>query len=213
MQAKLKVEVIGKSTRPVTVNIRVPSRIEVSQKSHEHLIETLLKAVGIYNAAAPAFTVSFWSLYPGRHPIAVWRTLLGKDTDELIQSGVLNPTRLESVAASENPVAGRVLSARPLSEGDILWREPDGTRIPSRTLSVTDLDGFELMPEKLRLYLRSRLGIANGGSVWDGNETLNLGFVELGRSSKFMWSMPCANLQQESAITCVLTLAERSPFC
>ena len=54
-------------------HFRVPSRIEVSQKSHEHLIETLLKAVGIYNAAAPAFTVSFWSLYPWRHPIAVWR--------------------------------------------------------------------------------------------------------------------------------------------
>jgi hypothetical protein len=179
LQAKLKVEVIGKSTRPVTVNIRIPSRIEVSQKSHEHLIETLLMAVGIYNAAPPASTVSFWSLYPWRHPIAVWRTLLGKDTDELIQNGVLNPTRLESIAAAENAAAGRVLSAHPLPQGEYYGVSQAG-EIPSRTLSATDLDGFELMPEKLRLYLRSRLGIFNGGSLWDGNETLDLGFLELG---------------------------------
>jgi hypothetical protein len=179
LQAKLKVEVIGKSTRPVTVNIRVPSRIEVSQKSHEHLIERLLKAVGVYNAAAPFSTVSFWSLYPWRHPIAVWRTLLGKDTDALIQNGVLNPIRLESVPAAENPAAGRVLSAHPLPEGEY-YGVSQTEEIPSRTVGATDLDGFELMPEKLRLYLRSRLGIANGGSVWDGNETLDLGFVELG---------------------------------
>jgi hypothetical protein len=179
LQAKLKVQVIGKSTRPVTVNIRVPSRIEVSQKSHELLIEKLLKAVGIYNAAALASTVSFWSLYPWRHPIAAWRTLLGKDTDELIQKGVLNPIRLESVAAAENPAAGRVLSSHPLSDGEY-YGVSHTDEIPSRTLSATDLDGFELIPEKLRLYLRSRLGIANGGSVWDGNETLDLGSVELG---------------------------------
>lgn len=179
LQAKLKVEVIGKSTRPVTVNIRVPSRIEVSQKSHEYLIEKLLKAVGIYSAAAPVSTVSCWSLYPWRHPIAVWRTLLGKDTDELIQNGVLNPTRLESAAAAENPAAGRVLSAHPLSEGEY-YGVSQTDEIPSRTLSATDLDGFELIPEKLRLHLRSRFGIVNGGSVWDGGETLELGFIKLG---------------------------------
>jgi hypothetical protein len=179
LQAKLKVEVIGKSTRPVTVNIRVPSRIEVSQKTHEHLIEKLLKAVGIYNATASASTGSFWSLYPWRHPIAVWRTLLGKNTDELIQNGVLGPTRLESVAAAEIPAAGRVLSAHPVSAGEF-YGVSQTDEIPSRTLSATDLDGFELVPEKLRRYLRSRLGIASGGSVWDGNENLDLGFIELG---------------------------------
>jgi hypothetical protein len=179
LQAKLKVEVIGKSTRPVTVNIRVPSRIEVSQKSHEHLIEKLLKAVGIYNAAAQVSTASFWSLYPWRHPIAAWRTLLGKDTDELIQNGVLTPTRLESVAAAESPEAGRVLSAQHLSEGEF-YGVSQTDEIPSRTLSATDLDGFELVPEKLRLYFRSKLGIGNGGSVWDGDESLDLGFLEVG---------------------------------
>lgn len=178
LQAKLKVEVIGKSTRPVTVNIRVPSRIEVSQKSQEHLIENLLKAVGIYNAAAPVSLISLWSLYPWRHPIAVWRTLFGKDADELVQNGVLQAVRLESVVAAENPSAGRILSARPLSEGEF-YGVSQTDDIPSRTLSATDLDGFELVPEKLRLYLRARLGIADGGSVWDRNETLDLGFIEL----------------------------------
>ncbi len=178
LQAKLKVEVIGKSMRPVTVNIRVPSRIEVSQKSHEDLIERLLKAVGIYNADAAVSSMSFWSLYPWRHPIAVWRTLFGKDTDALVQNGVLQATRLESVVAAENPLAGRALSARALSEGEF-YGVSQTDEIPSRTLSATDLDGFELMPEKFRLYLRSRFGIANGGNMWSGSEILDLGFIDV----------------------------------
>jgi hypothetical protein len=92
---------------------------------------------------------------------------------------VLNPTRLESAAAAENPAAGRVLSAHPLSEGEY-YGVSQTDEIPSRTLSATDLDGFELIPEKLRLYLRSRFGIVHGGSVWDGGETLELGFIKLG---------------------------------
>ena len=179
LQAKLKIEVIGKSTRPVTVSIRVPSRFEVSQKSKEHLIERLLQAVGIYNAAAPAPTVSIWALYPWRHPIAVWRTLFGKDTDQLLQLGVLNRVRLESVSAPESPAAGRVLTAHPVSEGEY-YGVSKLDEVPSRTLSPTDLDGYELMPEKFRSHLRSRLGITRGGRAWDGGETLDLGVVQVG---------------------------------
>ena len=68
IQAKLKCDVVGKSTRPVTVNIRVPSRIEISQRSQETLIERVLDAVGIRNAAPRSATVSLWALHPWRHP-------------------------------------------------------------------------------------------------------------------------------------------------
>ncbi|WP_263356153.1 hypothetical protein [Acidicapsa ligni] len=179
LQAKLKIEIIGKSTRPVTVNIRVPSRIEVSQQAHEITVEKLLKAVGIYNSARPVSAVSLWTLHPWRHPIATWRTLFGKDTDQLVQEGILKSIRLESVSASDSPAAGRVLTAHAVSEGEYYGVSQVG-EIPSRSLSPTDLDGYELVPEKFRLHLQSRFGLSGGGRIWDGRETLDLGTVQIG---------------------------------
>src|SRR5262249_22311908 len=46
--------------------------------------------------------------------------------------------------------------------------------------TATDLDGLELRPEQLRLYLRSKLGITSGGTSWDGHELLDLGIIQLG---------------------------------
>jgi hypothetical protein len=182
LQAKLKLEIIGKSTRPVTVNIRIPSRIEVSQQTYEFIVEKLLKAVGIYNAAPIVSSVSLWTLYPWRHPIATWRTLFGKETDELTHRGILRPIRLDAVSAPDNAAAGRVLTAHVVSEGEY-YGVSQASEVPSRSLSTTDLDGYELVPEKFRQYLRSRLGITRGGGVWDGRETLDLGFVQIGSHS------------------------------
>lgn len=179
LQAKLKLEIIGKSTRPVTVNIRVPSRIEVSQRTHEVTVEKLLKAVGIYNAAPQASSMSLWALYPWRHPIATWRTLFGKETDALVHAGVLLPIRLDSVFAPEAVTAGHVLAAHAVTENEYYGVSQE-SEISSRSLSPTDLDGFELAPEKFQLFLRSRLGISSGGSTWDGREILDLGLVQIG---------------------------------
>lgn len=176
LQAKLKCEVIGKSTRPVTVNIRVPSRIEVSQKAHEYLIDKVLSSVGIRNAAPPSSAVNMWVLYPWRHPAEVWRTLFGAETDKLVQEHVLLPIQLTSVRHPDHQDAGRVLEAYTVSDGDFygVSRVPE---IPSHSLTATDLDGLALAPEQLRLYLRSTLGITSGGAVWDNGELLELGFI------------------------------------
>jgi hypothetical protein len=58
--------------------------------------------------------------------------------------------------------------------------------IPSRSLTPTDLDGLELMPEAFRLYLRSVLGITNGGAVWDKGDLLDLGVIEVGEYCIFL---------------------------
>lgn len=179
LQAKLKCDVIGKSTRPVTVNIRVPSRIEVSQKKHEFLIEKVLNAVGIRNAAPSSAAESLWALSPWRHPIDVWRSLFGAETDKLIHERVLVPVRLAAVPHPDYVEAGLVLDAQAVEDGDF-YGISRVEEIPSRSLTPTELDGFELMPEAFRLYLRLALGISSGGAVWNNGALLELGFIEAG---------------------------------
>jgi hypothetical protein len=179
LQAKLKVQIIGKSTRPVTVNIRVPSRIEVSQRIHEVLVDKVLHNIGIRSTTKNAQDTSLWSLYPWRHPTAEWRTVFGSQMDGLVEARVLSPIRLESVRHPEHPQAGKVLRANQVSDGEY-YGISDAEEIASQTLSATDLDGLELDPERLRLHLRTTLQITNGGAPWDGKDILHLGFLEVG---------------------------------
>lgn len=178
VQAKLKLEVVGKSTRPVTVNVRAPSRIEISQKRHEQLVDEFLSRVGIRTAPTRSRDIDLWSLHPWRHPISVWRAVFGTEMDALVQSGVLAPIQLHSVATAGHSGAGSVLEAHSISAGEF-YGVSQAAEIPSRSLSSTDLDGLELDPERFRLDLRSRLGVSGGGVSWDGKEILDLGVIEV----------------------------------
>jgi hypothetical protein len=178
--AKLKVQVVQKSTRPITVTIRVPSRIEITKKAHENLIDEVLSALGIRNPPRTSAAVDIWSLYPWRQSVAVWRQVLGPRLDGLVEQGVLAPIRLASVVPAEQPSAGRALQAHALAEGDF-YAPSQMPEIPSRSLSATDLDGLQLIPEQLRVHLRSMLGIQIDGSEWqEGNELLDVGTSEVG---------------------------------
>jgi hypothetical protein len=186
LQAKLKLEVIGPSTRPVTVSVRAPSRIEVSQRRHEALVDRFLEEIGIRGRPGPDTTPTLWSLAPWRHPRDVWRAVFGRDTDSLIERGVLQPTRLDRVASADDPAAGRTLDVASLGEDGHygVSTEPD---LPSRTLTATDLDGFELQPEAYRQLLRSRFGIAGIAPAWDGSDAvLELGPIEIGEHRVYL---------------------------
>lgn len=179
VQAKLKCEVVGKSTRPVTVNIRVPSRIEVSQKLHEQLIDRLLGAVGIRNAAPRPNTDNLWTLYPWRHSADTWRGQFGQETDRLVTLGVLRPIQLFAVPHPDQVGAGHILDVHAVADGDY-YGVSRAAEISSRSLTATDLDALELNPEQFRGYLRTRLEITTGGVAWDNGELLELGFLEVG---------------------------------
>jgi hypothetical protein len=178
LQAKLKMEVVRKSSRPVTVTVRVPSRIEVSPRPFEALVDRFLTAIGIRRPVVATVRADLWSLHPWRHTTAVWRELFGRETDSLVHAGVLAPIQLAAIAHHEHGGAGRVLVAHELPNGGF-YGVSQVPEIPSRTLSPTDLDGLELRPEALRLYLRTQMGIAEGGVTWDGSELLHLGFLLL----------------------------------
>jgi hypothetical protein len=186
LQAKLKIEVIGTSTRPMTVSIRAPSRIEVSQARHEALADRFLTEVGIRGRSPADSTPTLWSLAPWRHPLDVWRAVFGRDTDRLIERGVLKTTRLVRVAHADAPEAGQTLEVVSL-DNDRFYGVSADPSLPSRTLTATDLDGFELQPELFRQFLRSQLGITGMALSWDDDEAiLDLGAVTVGEQRLFL---------------------------
>ena len=176
--AKLKMQAAGKSTRPVTITVRAPSRVEVRPKWQEPLALRYLAAIGVRNPAL-ALRRDLWSVSPGRQEASVWLDVFGSATDGLVHSGALVPVRLASVPHPEHPGAGRVLDAHELPDG-AFYGVSQAEEIPSRSLSGTDLGGLELHPEALRLHLRSLLGISSGGIEWNGDGLLHLGVIDLG---------------------------------
>lgn len=186
LQAKLKLDVIGPSTRPVTVSIRAPSRIEFSQPRHEALVDRFLRGVGIRGHAGVDGAPTLWSLAPWRHPREVWRSLFDRETDHLIEQGVLRPTRLDRVSNADAPEMGRTLDVVSLEENKYYGVSSDSS-LSSRTLTATDLDGFELQPELFRQLLRSRLEITATSSSWDDRDPiLDLGPVSVGEHRLYL---------------------------
>lgn len=186
LQAKLKLDVIGQSTRPVTVSIRIPGRIDISQPRHEALVDRFLAQIGIRGTPSREATPTLWSLAPWRHPLDMWRCVFGRDTDLLIERGVLRRISLERVSSPESRVAGNTLQAVSLPSGEHygVSTEPD---FPSRTLTATDLDGFELQPERFARELRSRLGVSGAVVPSIGDDSvLELGTVKAGEHSVYL---------------------------
>lgn len=180
LQAKLKMQVTGKSARPVIVTVRAPSRIEVSRAAqYEVLVNEVLDAIGIRNARAVAREADLWSLYPWRHPISAWRTLLGGDTDALVNAGVLNKILLDAVTAPGHQGAGRVLQAEPVSRGEF-FGVSQAPEIPSQSLSATNLDGLELDVEAFQAHLRKILGLSGAVEKPTADGLLDLGALQLG---------------------------------
>lgn len=175
LQAKLKIQVVGKSARPVTVTVRVPSRIELSQVRHESLINEVLDAIGIRNVHATAPEHDLWTLYPWRQPINAWRDCFGADTDLLASKGILKKTRLDSVEPPAHPGAGRILQAEQISPVEFLGVS-QASEIPSQSLSVTDLDGLELMVPAFQRHLREVFNIAGNAAPC----TTSSWFLDLG---------------------------------
>ena len=78
------------------------------------------------------------------------------------------------------PKPGAFLRVEPIAEGDFHGVSEVG-EVPSRSLSATDIEGLELAPERFRRYLRTALGITEGGFVWSADdEVLQLGWLPVG---------------------------------
>lgn len=178
LQAKFKMEVTGKSARPVIVSVRAPSRIEVSQGQHESLVNDVLEDIGIRNAKM-APSVDLWSLHPGRHPNATWRALAGSDMDALVNAGALKQIQLDAIEAPGHPGAGRVLQAENVSRGDFIGVS-QAPEIPSQSLSATHLDGFAFDPRAFQAHVRGIWELSDTAAVPSDDGLVDLGVLTVG---------------------------------
>ena len=190
VQAKLKMEIVGKSARPLTVTVRAPSRIEVTQARHEFLANEVLTGIGIRDTHIAEPEIDLWTLHPWRQTVDTWRSCFGRDTDGLAKKGVLKKTLLQSVEAPGHAGAGRVLQAERLSKTEYLGIS-QAEEIPSRSLSATDLDGLELDVPRFQAHLRERLELTSNTTPWSGDSWfLDLGSIDLcGRTFRFVFAL------------------------
>jgi hypothetical protein len=143
-------------------------------------MDQLLDAIGIRNASPAVTTLDLWSLYPWRHPLPNWRALFGASTDTLVRQGALHRVQLDAVPHPDHPSAGNVLRVHAIADGEFQGVS-DVAEIPSRSLSATDVEALELIPERFRQYLRSSLGITSGGIAWNAaDDVMDLGFLPVG---------------------------------
>lgn len=178
IQAKFKIEITGKSARPLIVTVRVPSRVEV-KPTHELLANEVLTSIGIRGAHKPSSEVDLWSLDPWRQPLSVWRDCFGKGTDLLVTKGVLKKTQLAFIAPREESGAGRILQVERVSSTEYVGVS-DTAEIPSRSLSATDVDGLELAVPALQNHLRGLLQIETAAAPWSDAWFLDLGVMSIG---------------------------------
>ncbi len=180
VQVKLKVQVVGASTRPVTVTIRTPNKIDVSRNAFQGLVWKFLDDIGVRCNATPTSMLDLWGLYPWRASTSTWHAVFGDDVPRLCASGALVPTTLDSVPSSESGGEGSGLEVHPVEGGEYYGVGKVGST-PSRSLTATDIEGLELDAKGLRSHLISALETSGGGEDVDGDdEALDLGVIALG---------------------------------
>jgi hypothetical protein len=156
IEARLSVAFAG-SARRGSVSIKVPNRIEISAGMHEALVERLLDEVGIrgqFDDKGQQLTV--WSLYPWREPAERWRKCLGVDFDGLAKEGVIRGTRMHSITPLDHPAATGALAVVPIGN-NLLVGVSEDPAINLRTLTISDVEGFELDARRLVERFRAEL--------------------------------------------------------
>ncbi len=180
IEARLSVTFAGAARRG-SVSIKVPNRIEINAGMHEALIESVLDEVGIrgqFDDSGQQLTV--WSLYPWREPAERWRKCLGIDFDGLAEQGLLRAIRMESTTPPDHPAATGALTVVPLGNSLLVGVSEDPA-INLRTLTVSDVEGFELDGRRLADRFQAELHLVGPvAEVDDG--ILLLGHLTLSES-------------------------------
>lgn len=160
-EAKLKVALAG-GGRPATVTIKVPNRIEIKPAIHESAIESLLDEVGIRGvfpdeASAPQ---TLWDLYPWLWSEGEWRKHTIRDFDRLRKVGLLVPCTLREVDHPNHPGRKGILEVHETESVGHFGVSGDPL-VHSRSLTPSDVEGYQLDMERMVAMIRDSLGLTS----------------------------------------------------
>jgi hypothetical protein len=171
-EARLRIWVAGRG-RAALISVKVPNRLHIPPGPDEGIIEAYLTEIGIRDTSAGQERLDLWSLYPWRLPERRWRQFLGQDFDLLYRRGFFRGIRLAAVEHPGHPASPLALTVQTLSPGQVVGIGDDD--VPSRTLTESDVQGYELSAARLAQELKGALGLT-------GNEReMTPGLWEVGR--------------------------------
>jgi hypothetical protein len=110
-----------------------------------------------------------------------WIRSLGQPASDIVRKANCSAIYCRYIAGG-----GRALVAHRIAETGEYLGVSQIPEIASRSLSATDLDGLELIPEQFRIHLRASLGIVDGGMIWSGQDFLELGVLQVGDQRLFL---------------------------
>ena len=151
------------------VVVRTPNRISNRSDRYEKAIDQFLFRIGIRLRNAPKHPVDLWSLHPWKHSETRWREALGLQLRYFVEEGLLVSSAVDSVPHPDHPTPRTALRVR--HEGEHIEGVSDDPHIPSRALTLSDVDGYELRVDALAERLARALNIASvvkpvGGYCW-----------------------------------------------
>lgn len=175
IEVKMKVLLVRQSTRPVTVTLRAPSRMSVTDRTQEEVIDQYLQQIGVRTRADPDFDL--WSILHAPQDMHTWRRVLGVDSDRLVTQGVLVKTTLSTVVHPDTADNGPSLAAERTPDGR-LYGVSLRDDLDSRTLTPTDVDGASLNFARFASFLRTTLQLSHPSADLRDPALIRLGRME-----------------------------------
>ena len=148
IEAKLTISFTG-GGRQGHVSLKAPNHIDINAGANRELVERMLDEVGIRGSFDDDDAgKNFWSRHPWRMPEAAYRRQLPGDFDRLVREKTVRRVTLEAATHPDHPAARGALQVINVDSRTVVGVS-ENPAIPSRTLTPSDIEGYELDFEKL----------------------------------------------------------------
>lgn len=178
VEAKFIVHLV-KDSKPTRLTIKVPQKIDFSDERHKDVINRYLEKIGIRGNFNPSLDKrNFWELHPWVLTETNWRQHIGDHFDILKKANCFLETECDVVRHPNHHTSAGDMHVEYLTENTQIAMSDDPD-MGMRTVTPSDIEGYELNIDKLLGLLASKLGHQGQVSkiekdLWHlGQKTLN----------------------------------------
>lgn len=178
-EGRFKVSFAGER-RPGHVSIKVPNRLVIKASGREEIVARLLRDVGIIGPFDEGGQpTTFWSRFPWRMHESDWRPRLGGQFDQMLKRALFQTVVLDTVRDPNSSSLMGYLNVRTSDDGTYVGVSDD-PHIGPRSLTLSDVQGYQLDPQKVMREIRGALCLeGQPAEVRDG--LWNLGTRTIGQ--------------------------------